>query len=322
MAFEDIRIPGGAYVVVENDAGLEDGTVTGVLTDVPAGAFVFYAGGTVKSDFSANVSLSSASSSVDGAMTVRTQSPTGGVGGSAIMAYRANSAGGTQTITLTLSSASGNRISGVFGYILGAAIASALDGGSPVDEYESNATDTTLSSGATTTLSQTDCLCIGVGAGSFGNPTETAGWTTLLRRANGSPNIGTYVAYKKVTATTAVSFDITHPSSTAWRSAMLIVIKAATASAYNYEFPFALSADGVTYELNDTHTGLTVHVYRNIDPDDGASEIYTGQAGAADGVLVIEGAPSGALLTDDVKCTVEGANIASVGYVAGSVVAA
>lgn len=278
-------------------------------SSVLAGSLLVVAGGAVANDAYDYCNLSG----VTDTRSNTWQSPIneqGSGSASVFVGYAMNVAAGATTLSVALSSATNNRYSIVAYEVTGAMTTSALNL-SVVGSSTANAT--TVSTATSATLAQAENFTVLVGAGAFGDPSNTAGYTEDLSIANGGTKIGTQIMSRITNATTALTGTVTHELTTNRRSAILAVFKqAAAVASYEYEFDFDPA------KFTDADTDIVGYVWRNGTPATVLAEVYTGLAGDAVAGKLIFPAPPQARVTDTVSAVFYNADDGS-SYVSGIV---
>lgn len=222
-----------------------------------------------------------------------------------------NVASGSPTLTLNLSIASGNQVSGALFEVSGCVTSSGID-----KTVTGTSTASSISTSATGTLTQANNLVILCAAGWFGAPSNPSGWVSDLTQANGTGGyLGCQVSHKTTSTTSSVTGTVSS-SSAGDSSALMYVIKEAAAGA-TLRYKFLLNASTFT----SADASITGYVWRNGDPDNTVAEKYTSLAGdATAGVLYItSGLPAGAAASDTIIGSFYNSTDGSRPFVAGTV---
>lgn len=222
-----------------------------------------------------------------------------------------NVASGSPTLTLNLSIASGNQVSGALFEVSGCVTSSGID-----KTVTGTSTTSSISTSATGTLTQANNLVILCAAGWFGEPSNPSGWVSDLTQKNGIGGyLGCQVSHKTTSTTSSVTGTVSSSSAGA-SSALMYVIKEAAAGA-TLRYKFLLNASTFT----SADTSITGYVWRNGDPDNTVAEKYTSLAGdATAGVLYItSGLPAGAATSDTIIGSFYNSTDGSRPFVAGTV---
>lgn len=222
-----------------------------------------------------------------------------------------NVASGSPTLTLNLSIASGNQVSGALFEVSGCVTSSGID-----KTVTGTSTTSSISTSATGTLTQANNLVILCAAGWFGEPSNPSGWVSDLTQKNGIGGyLGCQVSHKTTSTTSSVTGTVSSSSAGA-SSALMYVIKEAAAVA-TLRYKFLLNASTFT----SADTSITGYVWRNGDPDNTVAEKYTSLAGdATAGVLYItSGLPAGAATSDTIIGSFYNSTDGSRPFVAGTV---
>lgn len=222
-----------------------------------------------------------------------------------------NVASGSPTLTLNLSIASGNRVSGALFEVSSCVTSSGID-----KTVTGTSTTSSISTSATGTLTQANNLVILCAAGWFGEPSNPSGWVSDLTKTNGVGGyLGCQVSHKTTSTTSSVTGTVSSSAAGA-SSALMYVIKEAAAVA-TLRYKFLLNASTFT----SADTSITGYVWRNGDPDNTVAEKYTSLAGdATAGVLYItSGLPAGAATSDTIIGSFYNSTDGSRPFVAGTV---
>ena len=113
-----------------------------------------------------------------------------------------------------------------------------------------------VTTATTGTLVQADNLLVVCAGGWFGTPSNPATYTSQLTQENG-PLIGAQISTKIVTGSTAAQTVTVSHATAAATGAMMIVLKAANATAYYYEFELPAA------KFPTSLTNIEVGVWRN-----------------------------------------------------------
>lgn len=201
-----------------------------------------------------------------------------------------NVASGSPTLTLNLSIASGNKVSGVLFEVSGCVTSSGID----KTVTGTSTASTSTSTAASGTLTQANNLVILCAAGFFGGPSNPSGWVSDLTQANGVGGyLGCQVSHKTTSTTSSVTGTVEHEVGNG--AALMLILKEAAAGA-TLRYKFLLDPDTLT----DADTGITGYVWRNRNPEDGAAEKYTGLEGSATAGTLYIPAPEGASTGDTI----------------------
>lgn len=266
----------------------EDGSVSFAFdSNVTAGSTIVVVGGGANEDYDGTTpkitSISDNRGNAYGAITTRQFSA---YSPALSFVCAGDAEAGATTFTIGLESDANNTVTFV-------AIEIGDSAASPLDKIVSAATNDSVSASysapTTGALTQADNVLILVGLGWCGYWTAS-GWTTLYSRNNGvSSQMGMYVGYRIVNSADAVVGTLGHSVGAAARNILVAAIKAGSGGSSTLCYRFELDATKFT----SADTGITGFVWRNLNPDQGAAQRFTGLSGdATAGKLTI---PSGSL---------------------------
>lgn len=261
---------------IDSTSALGSSPLTITFDDpVEAGSLLIIAGGALANDSYTFSNLSSVTDSRSNTWETPVNVNASGTP-AAFFSYAMNVAAGTTTITINLSVASNNRYGITAFEYTGMKTTGALD--LYVSGSSGAVTGTTVSTAASAVLAQTNNAVILVGAGAFGDPSNTSGYTEHLSVANGGTKIGVQVMSKATASTDSLTGVVTHESVSANRHAILAVFKEdMAAAATTYRFKFQLDSAAFT----SADTGITGYVWQNATPNTAVATVYTGLAGDA-----------------------------------------
>ena len=225
MSFETITVLQSENAVYS----AEDGTVTFTLASpITAGSALVLIGAGVQDPGSYYTSKMTAVSD-DKANTWSTpvNARPGDYLSNAYVAYAMNCAAGSTVVTATFSVATYNKVSWALYEVEGIATSDALE---VIVTGVQTAGNTSTSTSATGTLSQSSTIAILCAGGYLGTPSNPSGWVSELTQANGT-YIGAQVSSKILTVTDSVTGTVPHPSSSGSSAAVMIVLRAAIAGA-------------------------------------------------------------------------------------------
>lgn len=278
-----------ARVIAVSSAVGEDGTITLTNTGqaIAAGETLVLCIGATDADTSQSVLLSSVSDNKPNTW----QTPTNGVladeyvpNAGLAFAYNVGaSSAGALTVTATLDETNGVAINAALIALSNVVSAASPLEGSVLKGQGSGANFTlTNSSGA---LSQDVLIAVKCAVGWFGMPSNTSGWTEVLKVANGSgPGyIGMLVEYQVITSNTSLQGRVDHPdASTAGTSIVMGLFKAVSTG----NLRLRITADSAT--LVTGQKPFTVRVWRNGNPEAVLAKVIAVADVTSAGVILID----------------------------------